>query len=131
MCDALLTATPELTLLPNGEPILYAQGRGAARPTNGYEAKGFKTVCQAWQALAPYYHASNIYCRALPLNAASDRDDYGRAPATSGAHDYTVRREANSPLDHCVAMRFGVSTREREGTVQRRINVNANTCKCE
>eukprot|EP00965_Chrysotila_dentata_P200219 6179863-Pleurochrysis_carterae.AAC.1 len=31
-------------------------------------------------------------------------------PATPRAHDYTVKRGANSPLDQDVAMRFGVST---------------------
>eukprot|EP00965_Chrysotila_dentata_P104937 3465952-Pleurochrysis_carterae.AAC.1 len=52
-------------------------------------------------------NACAIYCRALPL-AANGCDDYGRAPAASGAHDFTVRREAiKSPLNQCVAMRFG------------------------
>eukprot|EP00965_Chrysotila_dentata_P091101 3007751-Pleurochrysis_carterae.AAC.1 len=29
--------------------------------------------------VAPYDHVPAIYCRALPLKAASGRDDYGRA----------------------------------------------------
>eukprot|EP00965_Chrysotila_dentata_P189628 6173420-Pleurochrysis_carterae.AAC.1 len=68
------------------------------------------TVNRAWQALAPYYHAPAIYCRASPLLAASGSDDYGPRPATSGAHDYTVMREAGGPLDQGVAMRSGVPT---------------------
>eukprot|EP00965_Chrysotila_dentata_P228035 6196366-Pleurochrysis_carterae.AAC.3 len=68
------------------------------------------------QALAGYYHAPAIYYIALPRIAANGRDDYCRAPATSGAHNYTVKREAESPLDQGVAMRFGVPTKEREGT---------------
>eukprot|EP00965_Chrysotila_dentata_P254743 6211981-Pleurochrysis_carterae.AAC.6 len=66
-----------------------------------------------------------LYCRALPPIAGSGRDDYGRAqcecsvwkgsflittrPATSKAHDYTVMKNAESPLNQGVAMRFGVS----------------------
>eukprot|EP00965_Chrysotila_dentata_P052375 1737172-Pleurochrysis_carterae.AAC.1 len=46
------------------------------------------------------------------------RDDYGRAPATSGERDYKMTREADSPLDHGVAVRLGVSTQEREGSAQ-------------
>eukprot|EP00965_Chrysotila_dentata_P257555 6212924-Pleurochrysis_carterae.AAC.1 len=75
-----------------------------------------------------YYHASAVCCRALPPIAANGRDDYGRAlyeesllitsPAASKAHDYTVMREAESPLDQGVAMRFGVSTHEREKTAR-------------
>eukprot|EP00965_Chrysotila_dentata_P232779 6199190-Pleurochrysis_carterae.AAC.4 len=50
-------------------------------------------------------------------------------PATSKAHEHTVMREAESPLDQGVAMHIRVSTEEREGTAQRRINANATTCK--
>eukprot|EP00965_Chrysotila_dentata_P014632 484690-Pleurochrysis_carterae.AAC.2 len=78
-------------------------------------------------------YAPAIYCKALLLNAVSGRGDYGRAPATSGTHNYTVRREANkSPLDQGVAMRFGVSTQQHEETAQRRmIHANAKTCTGE
>eukprot|EP00965_Chrysotila_dentata_P204171 6182169-Pleurochrysis_carterae.AAC.1 len=39
-------------------------------------------------------------------------------PATSETDDYTVWKEAESPPHHGVAMRFGVSMKEREGTAQ-------------
>eukprot|EP00965_Chrysotila_dentata_P042058 1395464-Pleurochrysis_carterae.AAC.3 len=56
-------------------------------------------MVRAWQALAPYYSTSAIYCRASQIRAANSRSDYGCAPTTSGAHDYTVWRKANSPLE--------------------------------
>eukprot|EP00965_Chrysotila_dentata_P263501 6214842-Pleurochrysis_carterae.AAC.2 len=77
-----------------------------------------------------------------PYYAASGRGDYGRAsgecilqmrklvitttrPVISGAHRYTVRREAESPLDHGVDMRFGVSTHNsHEQTAQRTLGKN-------
>eukprot|EP00965_Chrysotila_dentata_P004853 159292-Pleurochrysis_carterae.AAC.1 len=47
------------------------------------------------------------------------------------AHDYTVTREAESPLDQDVAMRFGVSNSStHEQSAQRCINANAKICKC-
>eukprot|EP00965_Chrysotila_dentata_P007669 249951-Pleurochrysis_carterae.AAC.1 len=61
---------------------------GEPRPTNDYEAE------------------------------PSRRDDYGRAPATSEAHNYTLMREAESPLDQVAAMRFEVVAQHHEGTVQ-------------
>eukprot|EP00965_Chrysotila_dentata_P108697 3591251-Pleurochrysis_carterae.AAC.1 len=36
--------------------------------------------------------------------AASGGGDYGRTPATPRAHDYTVKTEAEGPLDHGAAM---------------------------
>eukprot|EP00965_Chrysotila_dentata_P206801 6183756-Pleurochrysis_carterae.AAC.1 len=44
-------------------------------------------------------------------------DDYGVRSCVK-AHDSTVMREAEGPLDQGVAMRFGVSTKEREETAQ-------------
>eukprot|EP00965_Chrysotila_dentata_P202380 6181092-Pleurochrysis_carterae.AAC.1 len=49
---------------------------------------------------------------------------------TNRARDYTVRRKAECPLDHGVAMRFGVSTQGHEGTALRRMNADAKTGKC-
>eukprot|EP00965_Chrysotila_dentata_P136038 4497795-Pleurochrysis_carterae.AAC.1 len=63
--------------------------------------------------------------------AASVRDDYGRAPATPLTHDYTVRTEAESPLDYGAAMRYEAAQQGHEGTAQQRINSSAKTCKCE
>eukprot|EP00965_Chrysotila_dentata_P146511 4837272-Pleurochrysis_carterae.AAC.1 len=64
---------------------------------------------------------------------ASARGDYGRAsvtittrPATSEAHDYTVRREAESPLDHGVANALrGINLRTRRNRAMR------NKCQCQ
>eukprot|EP00965_Chrysotila_dentata_P196304 6177493-Pleurochrysis_carterae.AAC.5 len=49
---------------------------------------------------------------------------------TPRAHEYTVTREANSPLDKDVAVRFGVPTQQHEQTAQRCINAKAKTCIC-
>eukprot|EP00965_Chrysotila_dentata_P218141 6190424-Pleurochrysis_carterae.AAC.1 len=63
---------------------------------------------QAWQALTPYSHAPAIYCRASPLvlqlTVATNTVVRNR-PATPLAHDYTVRTEAESLLDHVATMR--------------------------
>eukprot|EP00965_Chrysotila_dentata_P188404 6172715-Pleurochrysis_carterae.AAC.1 len=40
----------------------------------------------------------------MPIGGASIR---AIQPVSPKAHNYTVRREAESPLDHMVAMRFG------------------------
>eukprot|EP00965_Chrysotila_dentata_P048500 1608742-Pleurochrysis_carterae.AAC.3 len=113
--------------------FLALNRRGGARPTNDYEAYRSRFLDDVSGVASPSILLSRSRYLLQSL-VTSGRDDCGRAynegsvwrgswlttarPATSGAHDYTVRREAESPLDHSVAMRFGVSTQEREGTAQ-------------
>eukprot|EP00965_Chrysotila_dentata_P114287 3777319-Pleurochrysis_carterae.AAC.1 len=66
--------------------------------------KVLRRYLRAWQAQIPYCHAPAIYCSASPLLLQLAVAATTVAP-TPRAQDYTVRTEAESPLDHGAAMR--------------------------